>query len=344
MDNNHIEDLVSIIIPNYNGEKYLSDCLGSLRMQNYEKREIIIVDDCSTDNSIEIVENKFPEVKLLKNDKNYGFAKTVNEGIRFARGKYIALLNNDTKVVSNWLSDLVREMKIDNNIGMCVSKILFLNEINIIDSVGVVLYPDGMSRTRGHGERDIGQYDQVEEVLLPSGCSALYRKDALNYVGLFDEDFTSYCEDTDLGLRIRLAGWKAVLVPTAITYHAYSCASGKYSGYKAFLVERNHLWIAIKYFPLRMLLLVPFYKIWRYAIQIYAILLNKGSGSRFLENNTKLKLVLILVKSNIASIKGIPNMITKRRKFMKKKKILNKEFIKMINKYKISAKELIFKD
>ncbi|MFH1824891.1 MAG: glycosyltransferase family 2 protein [Candidatus Firestonebacteria bacterium] len=344
MNNNYIEDLVSIIIPNYNGEKYLSDCLASLRMQNYKEREIIIVDDCSIDDSVEIIKKYFPEVKILRNDKNYGFAKTVNNGIQFARGKYIALLNNDTKVVSNWLSDLVREIKRNDNIGMCASKILFLNNTNLIDSVGVVLYPDGMSRTRGHQEKDIGQYDQVEEVLLPSGCSALYRRDALDYVGLLDEDFISYCEDTDLGLRVRLAGWKAVLVPTAITYHSYSRASNKYSEYKAFLVERNHLWIAIKYFPLKMLILVPFYKIWRYIIQIYAILLNKGSGFRFLEDNTKLKLVIILIKSNIASIKGIPNMIIKRKEFFKKKKILNKEFIKIVNKYKISAKELIFKD
>lgn len=342
--NNYITNHVSIIIPNYNGEKVLYDCLDSLYKQTYKHYEIIVIDDCSQDSSIELIENTFNKVKIIKNSKNYGFSKTVNEGIKVSNSEYIALLNSDTKVNKDWLLNMINTINTNNNIGMCASKVLFSNEPNLIDSVGVIVYPDGMSRTKGHLETDNGQYDKIIDILLPSGCSALYRRNIFDTVGMFDEDFVSYCEDTDLGLRIRLAGWKAVFSPDAITYHLYSNSSNKYSEYKAFLVERNHLWVAVKNFPIKMLLLVPFYKIWRYFMQIYSILINKGSAPGFLKTNSRFKLIIILLKANISALIKLPIMIKKRSQIKKFSKILDNDFMELINKFKLGAKELVFKN
>lgn len=334
---------VSVIILNWNGLKNTIGCLESLKKIKYPNYEIIVVDNGSKGNEAGILEEKYKGyIRLIRNKENLGFAEGNNKGIKLAWGQYIFILNNDTKVDRNCIERLVEVAERNSQIGMVAPKIMSLRNQKLIDSVGINIYFDGMSRGKGRMEIDKGQYSQIEEVLLPSGCAALYRKKMLDEIDLFDQDFFAYCEDTDLGLRGRLAGWKAVLVPSAVVYHYYSGTVGEYSNFKAFLVERNHFWVALKNFPLFLLFLLPFYTIWRYFFLIWGILTQRGPGSKF--QFSKLKLVSILIKAYISALKGMPQILRKRKLILKNKKLTDKEIYNLFKRYSLKISELTLKD
>jgi len=154
----------------------------------------------------------------------------------------------------------------DERTGKVASKVLLDKDTRRIDSVDMLIYPDGIGRQKGRGEIDRGQYYSEEDVLYPSGWEALYWRTMLDDIGLFDEDFFAYCEDTDLSLRGRRSGWQDVLALTAVVYDKYSSSGGKYSTFKASQVERNRIWGAVKNFPVAWLLRSPYYSLNRYAM------------------------------------------------------------------------------
>ena len=333
--------LASVIILNYNGKRFLEDCLASLQRQTCANYQVILVDNASTDGSVEFVQENFAFVKIVENERNE-YSAGNNRGIQAARGKYIVILNNDTKVDDCWLENLVEAAEADSRVGMCASKVLSMENPQVIDSAGLVIYPDGMSRARGRLEQDVGQYDQIEEILLPSGCAALYRREMLDDIGLFDQDFVAYCEDTDLGLRGRLAGWKAVYVPLAVAYHHYSGSWKSYSPMKAFLVERNHFWVVVKNLPRRMLFKVPIYTLGRYLVQIYGVLVGKGAGGRF--EGSKFELLLILARAYWGALKRLPLMLRKRKAIQAAKKVSDSEIAEWFGRYHMSVVELVLTD
>lgn len=269
----------SVIIVNYNGEHLLPDCLESLRCQTFRDFDLIVVDNGSTDRSVTLVERDYPECQLLALDQNTGFARGNNLGIKASRGEYVVLINNDAAAAEGFLQALVSRAEEDSAIGMVAPKILNFYDRTLIDSVGgLLISPDGIAQGRGRGERDGGQYDGLVEVLMPSACAALYRRRMLDEIGLFPEDFVSYCEDTDLGLRARWAGWRAVSTPDAVVYHKYSATEGEYSARKLFLVERNHFLVALRNFPVQSLASLPFWSLYRYGLMFWVLLTDKGKG------------------------------------------------------------------
>ena len=336
--------LISIIVLNLNGKKFLKDCFKSLNNQTYRRFEIILIDNGSIDDSVSFVKKNFPQVKIIANEKNLGFAQANNQGFKIAKGKHIVTLNNDTRVDKNWLENLVSTAEKDKKIGMCASKILSLKTPSIIDSVGVNICLDGMSRGRGRLEIDKGQYDKVEEILLPSACAALYRRKMLKEIGFFDDNFFAYCEDTDLGLIGRLAGWKAVLAPQAIIYHYYSGTTSGYSSLKAFLVERNHFWLVVKNFPLGLILFLPLFTFWRYFLQLYGLLTNRGSADKFVKSSSFGRLIFIIFKAYFSALKGIPRTLKQRSKIKKQQKISNQEFYLLLKKFRLNFRELTLKN
>ena len=173
--------LVSVVIVNWNGKHLLGECLDSLLAQSVDGVEIILVDNGSQDDSVEYVRENYRRVRVVCLPNNIGFAGGNNAGIRIATGKYIALLNNDTKADSEWLGNLLAEAETSPiNIGMWASKILSFSNPILIDNVGILLYPDGLGRGKGRLENDSGQFDQKAEALFPSGCAGLYRRDMLD--------------------------------------------------------------------------------------------------------------------------------------------------------------------
>ena len=339
--------LVSFIIVNLNGEKFLYKNLSSVFSQRSRCAfEVIGVDNGSKDGSVNIIRENFPQARVIENKENLGFAKGNNQGLEASRGEFVITLNNDTELAEGFLEELLRDAEAsDEDVGMWAPKILSIEDPRVIDSVGgLLIYPDGLAKGRGRLDRDNGQYDNEKEVFIPSACAALFRRAMLDEVGFFDEDFFAYCEDTDLGLRARLAGWKTRSVPGAVVYHHYSATGGRYTPFKVFLVERNHLWAAIKNFPLSMLALLPFYELWRYVVEAWGILTKRGAGARFAEGFSGARLIPIVIRAYLSALKGMPSILRKRSAIQRKRAVTNNEIREWFRKYRLSAARLVLRD
>ena len=208
----------TVIIVNWNGCDLLEECLRSLESQTKPADEIIVVDNGSRDGSIKLLESTFQYVKLIKLPHNLGFAKANNIGFSKVTGNRIALLNNDTIAHPNWLENMNKALDNHPEAGFCASKLLLYSRPEIIDTVGDFL---GVARAfkRGHMEADCPAYNTQEYVFSACAGAAIYRKQMLDSIGLFDEDFVTDFEDVDLGYRAQLAGYKCLFVPDAIVYH-----------------------------------------------------------------------------------------------------------------------------
>lgn len=337
--------LVSVVIVNWNGKQHLAECLDSLVAQNIKDREIVLVDNGSHDGSVEMVQGAYPFIRVVSLPENLGFAGGNNAGIRIASGKYIALLNNDTRVDPEWMPSLLKEAEASPpHVGMWASKILSYENPELIDNVGLLMYPDGLGRGKGRLEKDEGQYDQTGEAFFPSGCAGLYRREMLDEIGLFDEDFFAYADDVDLGLRARLAGWQCIYVPSAKVYHKYSASSSAHSPFKAFLVERNRIWVLLKYYPLEMILISPFGTLTRLLVHLFGALTGKGASGRFSEQNSVLRAMAILLKAWCSALSALPSIIRKRRAFSKLRRIGRRELYRLFCKFRISAYEVALKE
>ncbi|KXG76290.1 glycosyltransferase family 2 protein [Thermotalea metallivorans] len=273
---------VSIIIPNYNGGKYLKVCLDALRRQTFKDFETIIVDNASTDSSYKIISDYYyPNFQLIKLDKNYGFSKAVNEGIKIAKGEYVVLLNNDTEVKEDWLYHLIQCIKEDDRIFSCSSKMIQYYDRIKIDDAGDAYTILGWAYKRGDGQ-SIEKYDKNEEVFSSCAGAAIYRRKIFNQIGDFDEQFFAYMEDVDIGYRARIYGYRNVYCPDAIVYHIGSGTSkGKYNEFKIELAARNNVYVPYKNMPLVQLLFnLPFLCI-GFLIK-YMFFVKKGYGRVYL--------------------------------------------------------------
>lgn len=340
--------LVSIVIVNWNGKALLEECLRSVYCQSFKAFEVVVVDNGSTDGSVDAVKKSFPEVVVRENKENLGFAKGNNIGIGAAskETKYILTLNNDTVLDRSFLTELIGAAEASpETVGMWAPKILSIEDNSVIDSVGgLLIYPDGLAKGRGRLETDNGQYDLQADAFIPSACAGLYRKKMLAEIGGFDDEFFAYCEDTDLGLRARLAGWEAGSVPKAVVFHHYSATGGRYTPFKAYLVERNRVWVAVKNLPMPILIKGFFYTKWRYMVQVYGIIAGKGAGARFAEGFSRFGLVSILFKAYLDAFLGITGMYKKRQGIQRSRKVSTSEFGRLLRKHRLSASDLGLKD
>jgi len=335
--------LISVVVLNWNGGHIIEECLKSLQAQTYRPLEIIVVDNASTDESVNLIKMGFPDIKLIVNEINLGFGAGNNVGIRVARGKYIMVLNNDARLDPNCIEELKRSIEKDQKYGASASKILLDGERDLLDAAGITICKDGLSIGRGRLERT-DRYPIEEEVFFASGCACLFRREMLDDIGLFDEDFFAYGDDTDMGWRAQFAGWSCIYNPRAIVYHSHSASSSDYSPFKAFLVERNRIWVAIKYFPISLLLFGQLHALCRYFYQGYGALFGKGAAGRFTEEFSKLQLIKVLVNVYISAFKTMPIVFKKRSQMRRKKRILDKEIYELFKKFGISGKEIAFKE
>ncbi len=335
--------LISVVVLNWNGSQVIEKCLTSVQGQTYHPLEIILVDNASTDGSVKLIKNHYPNIKLIVNERNLGFGGGNNVGIRASQGRYIMILNNDTRLDPKCIEELKRGIEKDERLGACASKILLDYEDDLIDAAGIVIYPDGLSIGRGRLERG-DRYNEETEVFAGSGCACLYRREMLEDIGLYDEDFFAYADDTDLGWRAQLANWKCIYNPKAIVYHFHSASSGTYSPLKAFLVERNRIWVAIKNFPLSLIITGQFFTLWRYLFQAYGTFLGKGAAGRFTKDFSKIKLVKILAEVYLSLGKSFPVMLRKRKAIQDKKRISNQEVYRLMRRFGISAKTIAFRE
>ncbi len=335
--------VASVIIVNWNGREHLESCLESLAAQSFADFETIMVDNGSRDGSVALVKSRFPGVRLLELPTNVGFAAGNNLGLARARGKYIVTLNNDTRVAREWLEKLIEVAAARPEVGMVGCRICSFADPDLIDSIGMGLCRDGMSRGRFRQRRwSELKLAQVEEILLPSACAALYKREMLAEVGFFDDDFFAYAEDTDLGLRGRLAGWSALAATQAVVYHKYSQSAGALSPFKVYLVERNHYWVAIKNFPVGWLAGLPLFTVWRYLEQLQVAWRGSGTGGEFIRaKESRMALIRALLAGLAAGVAGFPSMLGKRRRLQPKRRISRREFAALIRRHRISFRELL---
>jgi GT2 family glycosyltransferase len=236
-----------VIVPNFNGSHLLPTCLDSLRRQTFRDFLTIVVDNASTDNSVALIESQYPEVILIRLAHNLVFSGAVNEGIRRSDAPMVVLLNNDTEADDHWLAELASAFDSQPDYGWFASKLLLFDRRNVIHSAGDLYFANGTPANRGVWEVDDGKYDQAGEVFGACGGAAAYRRVMLDDIGLFDEDLIGYCEDVDLNLRARLAGYRCYFVPTARVYHRLSATGG---GPRAsYLCGRNFLLVMAKDLP-----------------------------------------------------------------------------------------------
>ncbi len=221
-----MKDLVSVIILQYNNTILLDRCLKSLAKTRYKNYEIIIVDNKSSDNSVEFIKKNYPNLNLIENNQNYGFAKGNNLGVKYANGEFIVFLNNDVEVDPDWLGELVKAIRKDKNIVACQPKVLSLRDKHkfeyagagggFIDKYG---YPICRGRVYDNIEEDKGQYNDEIDVFWCCGVCMFIRKNIFNDIGGFDNDFFVYGEEIDLCWRLNLSGYKLKYVPKSVIYH-----------------------------------------------------------------------------------------------------------------------------
>jgi GT2 family glycosyltransferase len=335
--------LVSVIVVNWNGTKFLDDCLASLERQTWPEREFVLVDNGSCDGSAEKVRvwsERLPRAQAILLPHNTGFCKANNLAFARCHGEWIALLNNDAIVEPDWLRELVRHGDVGRRIGMLASKILFQEPPGVIDKAGHLIYWDGQNRGRGTLESDIGQYDRAEETLWPDACAALYHRRVFEETGGFDETFFAYGDDADFGMRARLLGWAAWYVPSAIAHHRHSATAGAYSPLKVMLVERNRLLLAIKNFPLTLLLQNPYWTLCRFGWNAYAALRGRGSAGRFVETHGRRRLLMNLAWSYLSAARLLPGALRRRRQIQRTKRLTGREVVRLLGRFQINIREL----
>jgi len=285
---------ISIIIPNYNGAKYLSVCLDSLSRQSFKPFEIIIVDNGSIDNSCQLISRNYSHIKLIRFSKNHGFSKAVNEGIKVAKGKYVVLLNNDTEAQEDWLYNLANCINGDKKIFSCCSKMIQYYNKEKIDDAGDEYTILGWAYKRGDG-LDIHKYKYNEEVFSSCAGAAIYRKSIFDKIGYFDEDFFAYMEDVDISYRAKIYGYKNIYCSKAKIFHIGSATSGsKYNSFKVKLAAKNNVYVIIKNMQLLQLFINSPFLILGFLIKII-FFYKKGFGKEY----------LIGLKEGLKTIKNI---------------------------------------
>lgn len=253
----------SIIIPNLNGEGWLKDCIDSCINQDFnEEYEIIIIDNGSTDKSIEIIKEcaqRFPKLTLIENKENTGFSYAVNQGIKLSKAEYAVLFNNDAFAQPDWMQQLVTVADSDEKIFSVGGLMIQHFNRDLADDAGDYVPLFGWTCKRGDGlSKD--RYNKQERIFSACGGAALYRKSILDKIGLFDENFFAYGEDVDIGWRANNRGYKNIYNPKAVCYHICSATTGgRYNTFKAVKSGQNTALLLYKNMPLLMLIVnLPF--------------------------------------------------------------------------------------
>jgi GT2 family glycosyltransferase len=241
--------LASIIILTWNGIEYIEDCLDSLLAQDYPEFEVIIVDNASSDGTPDWIVEHFPTIRLIRNERNLGFAAANNLGLQAAAGDVLMLLNQDTVVQPGWLSALVGALLADPGIGIAGSKALYPD--GTIQHAGGYVDRRGESNHYGHRQEDVGQFDLMRDVDFVTGAALAITRRAFETIGGLDEGFTpAYYEDVDWCFRAREAGFQVVYIPQALLIHKEASGFAGIGHSEMYLFHRNRLRFVLKHWPL----------------------------------------------------------------------------------------------
>lgn len=305
---------VSVIVITHNGKRHLKECFESLKKQTYKDFDAYLLDNASTDGSSDYVNKNFPWVKIIRFDKNYGFAEGYNRAIKIVDTEYVALLNDDTKVDPKWLEELVKAIESDKTLFAVGSKILFYDRPEIINHAGAKMTPIGAGFDVGFGEKDSPKFSVHKYVGAVCGAAMLMRKDIFEKLGGFDRDYFAYFEDLDLCWRAWLKGYKVMYVPTSIVYHKYGGSwGGRTSAQRIYYATRNRLANIMKNFEFVNMIRGLFMSLCFDLIRIVMFLIRR-----------ELNNVTAIFKANMDFIKWITVLLEKRRSVQKSRVISDK--------------------
>jgi GT2 family glycosyltransferase len=327
---------VTVVVPTLAAGEPLAACIASLEAQTFRDFDVVVVDNSGIRRARTALEGR--AVAIIENVDNVGFGAAVNQGIRASSAPFVALLNDDAVADPGWLDAMLQALDGRPDVGMVAPQIRL--DKTALDSAGMLICGDGSSRQRGHGE-PADRYPRKQEVLLPSGCAALYRREMLDEVGLFDADFYLYCEDTDLGLRARWKGWECLYVPSAIVQHGYSGTAGRASPLKAFHAERNRLFLLVKNFPLGLLLLAPFYALARYFWHIWWMWRGRGAAAEFTRaGGSATKLPRYVFRAWMAMLGRLRTLWRERRLILRGARLTPKQYARLLRRFSISPRQV----
>jgi len=330
--------LVTVAIPTLAADARLWECVSALEKQTHRDFEVMIVDN-SGQGLVRRHGPAGPGIRIIEQPRNVGFGAAINEAYRQSGGPYLATLNDDAVAHPEWLAALLSAIEGRDDVGMCASQVRLYGE-DALDSAGMLVTGDGVGKQRGH-LRPPKFFPVTEEVLFPSGSAALYRRTMLEQIGLFDDDFFLYGEDTDLGLRARWAGWRCLYVPAAVVEHHYSYSAGRASPLKAYYVERNRLFVLFKNFPARRLAAAPFVSLARYAGHFRSMLRGRGAAARFrLEGASAWRLPFYVMRAHAALLGHAPALWRKRRAIRRTARLSPRIYSRLLRAHAISARRV----
>jgi GT2 family glycosyltransferase len=311
---------VSAAVLNYNGRALLEVILPSLVAQDYLDFEILVVDNGSTDDSLDYVREHWPRMRLVTvGAENVGVAAALNLAVSSCRGELIALLNNDIELDPRWLSELVLSLDRHPHAGMVACKLMRYRERDVLDGAGNVFMRSATGWQRGQGQRDVGQFEAEEEVFAPTAGAALYRAQAFAEVGPFDESFWAYFEDVDWGLRAQIAGLRCWYAPKAIAFHMGSqTTKGDANPLYFELQRRNTLALLVKDVPVAFMLR-----------NVHRILFHHVLGLLYSARAGMLGLHLRSVRS---AWRAAPTWRAQRREILGRRRIRLSEFNRFVSK------------
>jgi GT2 family glycosyltransferase len=300
------KDRISVIIVNWNGERYLANCLDALQNQETKPNSMLLVDNASSDCSIEMVQCDYPEIEIIRLDQNLGFAAGNNIALKAISTEFVALLNNDAVPHPLWLSKLLDALTKNRHAGFAAAKMLSYYSPELIDRAGDVYTRAGTGLLRGRGQPS-DSYDRQEFVFGACAGAALYRTEMLRDVGFFDEDFFILYEDVDLSFRAQLRGYKCIYVPDAVVYHIGSGSIGKDTPMSVYYSHRNLEWVYIKNMPASLIkrTIVPHLI---YDMAAFFFFVARGRGADYL-------------RAKWDALKGMRTALQKRREIQKGKRV-----------------------
>ncbi len=309
--------LVSVVIPNWNGASHLPVCLESLRTQTYSPIEVLLVDNASTDGSPALVEQQYPEVRLLPLDHNLGLTGGNNAGFHAAHGEILVSLNNDTEATPHFVEALVTALQEQPEAGIAASKMLLFDRRETLHSAGDGYGLNGIPFNRGVWQRDEGQFDQPAWIFGGCGGAVAYRRAMLDQVGLFDESFFMYCEDVDLNWRAQLAGWRCWYTPEAVVYHKLSATGG--GPLASFYTGRNTLWVIAKDYPGGLLRRYwPLVLRAQWAVTRDALRASRGAAAR------------ARLRGQLGGLLGLPRMLARRRIVQRARQVPDEYVVRLL--------------
>lgn len=289
----------TVVIVNWNGERFLDRCLSALLAQTVAPHEIILVDNASSDASLDIVP-RFPSVRLLAQSENLGFARGNNLAIDAAESEWIVLLNPDAFVEPRWLEGLLSAAHDNPAFDVFGSKLVVAADPAVLDGAGDIYHVSGLVWRMGHGTPVSSFSQQPREVFSPCAAAAMYRRKILVEVGGFDEDYFCYVEDVDLGFRLRLAGYRCLFVPTSVAHHIGSATTGgQHCDFSVYHGHRNLVWTFVKNMPGALFwLLLPLHLLMN--LVTVAVFIARGQGA-------------VILRAKRDAIKGLPQAWAKRK-------------------------------